>query len=44
MPPSSIASANKEVKRELDVSDSPGRGKFCGYTEEEKFKVAKQAS
>ena len=41
MPPSSVASGSKRV---LDVSDSPGRGKYSVYTEEEKFKVAKRAA
>ena len=46
MPPSSLAAANKEVKRVLDAHGNgpllAGRGKYSVYNEEEKFKVERK--
>jgi len=44
MSPLSKASANKELKPVLNVSDCPGCKKYSVYTEEEKFKMTKIAA
>ena len=42
--PSSLASANKEVKQLVDASSKKDSGKYAVYTEEEKLKKAKRAA
>ena len=43
VPPSSIASANKEVKHLLERSTGKARSNYSTYTDEEKVKIARRA-